>query len=218
MLQELESSLQQQLQTLYRRQGQKEALDAELTKAQASLTSLQEHRSMLETCRAILQKASEQARELSRQAMEDIITEALQAVFGPSVSCEIEFREKSSGQAEAFVFVCTETSHGTVKASPEHGRGGGVVDIVSLAARLAEIELYSDPPLQGTLWLDEPTRNLASAEYREAVAAFLAEYARRFQRQIIIVTQHEETVMAADKAFTITQHDGISSVTEYTLE
>ena len=195
-----------------RRLGQRESLHQQKDIALDQLNSIKKQREDNDSARIIIHNASSKARELARQTIENLITDALQAVFGDNMECSIEFKEKTSGKPEAELFVISQTADGIVKANPINARGGGVVDIVALAARLAEIELLTNPQLQGTIFLDEPTRNLSSEEYRQSLSTFLAEYSKQFNRQIVIITQHQSTVYASDKAYYIEQQDGVSTI------
>lgn len=214
-LDELRKELSMRKQAYERRMGQKEVLEDQLKEIDETLFLKEERQKVLEEANQILQATSEQARDLARKSVESIVTEALRAVFGEAenIRAKITFQEVRQ-KPEAELLVVTDTPEGEVEAPPEDSNGGGVVDVVTLATRLAEIELYADPPLQGTIWLDEPTRNISSPEYRQAVAQFLADYSRRFGRQMVIVTQHHETVYASDKAFTVQMVDGVSKVEE----
>lgn len=214
-LEELKNRLTIRKRIYERRMGQKEALEDQLKEIDEVLSLKEERQKVLEEANQILQATSEQARDLARKSVEAIVTEALRAVFGDAenIKAKITFQEVRQ-KPEAELLVVTDTPEGEVEAPPEDSNGGGVVDVVTLATRLAEIELYADPQLQGTIWLDEPTRNISSPEYRQAVAQFLADYSRRFGRQMVIVTQHHETVYASDKAFTVQMVDGVSQVEE----
>jgi len=214
-IEELKREVALRKQAYERRVGQKEALEEQLREIDEMLARKDERQRILEEANQILQATSEQARDLARKSVEAIVTEALRAVFGDTenIRAKIAFHEVRQ-KPEAELLVVTDTPDGEVEAPPEDANGGGVVDVVTLATRLAEIELYADPPLQGAIWLDEPTRNISSPEYRQAVAQFLADYTRRFGRQMIVVTQHQETVYAADKAFTVQMVDGVSKVEE----
>lgn len=213
-LDEIQEGIQQRALSLERKIGQRDALQDRQKELQDQKKKLEQRRTVIDESRVLLRTASEKARELSRGSLEAIVTEALQEVFGPNIFCEIEFRETKAGKPEAELYITSDTPDGQVRVRPEDGRGGGVVDVVALAARLAEIELFSDPELQGSIWLDEPAKHLASSEYRQALAGFISKYAQQFQRQVIMITQHEETTHAADKAFYAAQIDGVTTIEE----
>ena len=207
----LENNLKTLTENYQKKLGKKEELENQLKK---NLKELQETTISLDTydkTKTIIQKASIEARDKAKTTLEKLISKSLQMVFGDNIKCEIEFSEKPS-KVEAHVYIVSDTIDGQVKVDPLDARGGGVVDIVALTARLAEIELFNDPTLQGTIFLDEPSRNLNSDEYKQSLSAFLSEYSRNFNRQIIVITQDDAIIHSSDKAFEIQQIDGISSI------
>ena len=216
------SSLQEVWETkhaeLQKRKWEAERLVGDEAACQNTIDEIKKKRALFDEARLLLSNASRKAREQSRQAAEQIITDALQTVYGDHMECRIHFKERASGKPEAELLIYTNHPEGALEVDPTNGHGGGVVDVVSLAARLAQIELNHDPKLVGTIFLDEPTKNIMSAEYRQAVALFLKKYCETFQRQVVIITQHEETVFAAEKAFTVLQTDGISHLQELNTE
>ena len=134
----------------------------------------------------LLEHAGQGAREFITKRFNDIVTFALQSVFGDDYRFETtldikrnavwaDFRVVSSGYSEA--------------ADPLMSRGGGVVDIVSLALRIVLLELYT-PRISGPLLLDEPTKQL-SKEFSGRAAELLTAISERTGRQIILVTHDQ---------------------------
>ena len=75
-----------------------------------------------------------------------------------------------------------------IKTKPEQSRGGGVIDIISLALRIAFLQIHK-PKIEGPLILDEPAKHV-SEDYIFNVADFLKRASEMFNRQIIIVTHN----------------------------
>ena len=161
----------------------------------------------------LLSKASEYAREQLKTRIEQTVTAALAAIFADStMRFEIEMKDLGGKPAADWrVVSCYEgrdesdTQPVTVTASPEDAKGGGVTDIVSLALRLALLEL-SRPRVEGPVLLDEPGK-MISKEYLPALAEFLKQYAAKTERQIILVTHHETLAMVADVGYTVRQQE-----------
>jgi DNA repair exonuclease SbcCD ATPase subunit len=84
-------------------------------------------------------------------------------------------------------------------ADPLGSRGGGVVDIVSLALRIVILELYT-PRIDGPLMLDEPTKQL-SKEFSDRAAELLRAISERTGRQIILVTHDPVLAKEAEMRF-----------------
>ena len=79
---------------------------------------------------------------------------------------DIEFLielDELRGKANAEFYVINSTEDMIIKTKPELSRGGGVVDIISLALRIAFLQIHK-PRIEGPLILDEPAKHL-SEEY-----------------------------------------------------
>lgn len=167
----------------------------------------------VESERVILQKTSDKARESAKTRLESTMTTALQHVFGPNFSAEIEMKT-SAGRPVAEIYVITDYGNGNiVRTKPEDSRGGGVVDIISIALRIAMIQLHNDPPINGPIILDEPGKHV-SADYSVKLSEFLKFISQQFGKQIIFVTHNDDLKSIADKSYTVTMNDGESIVTE----
>ena len=171
----------------------------------------------------LLSKASEFARQQLKQRIEQTVTAALAAIFADStMRFEIEMKDIGGKPAADWrVVSCYEIpakagdedvkiSAYTVVASPEDAKGGGVTDVVSLALRLALLEL-SRPRVEGPVLLDEPGK-MISKEYLPNVAEFLKQYAAKTGRQIFMVTHHDVLADVADVGYKVTQENGVSEV------
>lgn len=157
-------------------------------------------------------KASEYAREQLKIRIEQTVTAALQAVFErDDIGFEIEIRTVG-GQPAANWQVVSMYGDTPVSGDPESSRGGGVSDIVSLALRLALLEL-SRPRVEGPVLLDEVGKHV-SAQYAPNVAQFLKQYARKTGRQILLITHQGALADVADVSYRVTQENGVSGVSE----
>lgn len=155
-------------------------------------------------------KVSEFAREQLKLRIEETCTAALQAIFcTDDISFVIEMNTLG-GKPTANWSVVSKYGDNVVAVNPEDARGGGVTDVVSLALRLALLEL-ARPKLDGPVILDEPGK-MISKEYLPNVAEFLKQYAKKTGRQIIMVTHHEVLAEVADVSYRVTQTNGISEV------
>ena len=208
----LEQAYQRRLHRYLKREGERSALLERKARIEADIAASQELLSAKEKAQQVVEQASSQARKAAVQTLEQIITDALQAVFGPDYACRVDLKEpQGTGRVEAEIKVVSRVGDEEVAGRPEDARGGGVADVVAVAARLAYAELCRTP--MATIFLDEPTKFLASPDYRAAMADFLATYARQFDRQILIITQSDEIVYAADRAWRVEQKDGVSVAT-----
>lgn len=185
--------------------GQRGSKAADLTRVQANVD-------LWRKVQALLTSVSAYARKQLVERIEATVTAALQTVLADeSLRFEIEMKE-IGGKASAEWRVVSMYGDTAVSNNPEDARGGGIVDIVSLALRLALLEL-SRPRPEGPVVLDEPAK-MVSVQYAENLAFFLKSYAQRTGKQFIVVTHNETLAAAGDVAYQVTKNEsGVSEVT-----
>lgn len=191
--------------------GKLEMLKDEQATKTTELSSAQTDIETWRQVQALLSKTSEFARTQVKTRIEQTVTAALQGVLGTD---DIGFEVHTyslGGKPAADWNVTSKYGDVLVSANPEDGRGGGVADVVSLALRLALLELVRPKP-GGLVVLDEPAK-MVSREYLPNLAEFLKQYARKTGRQILMVTHAEPLAEVADVSYRVTQRDGISEVT-----
>lgn len=189
--------------------GKRDQLLTNKEEREDKVTKLKQDIDVFEQTRILLQKTSEYAREQAKQQVESLVTKALQYIFGPEFSFQIEIEEKR-GRPYVEFYVVTNYDGQELKNKPQTARGGGVVDVVSLALRIAILESYS-PKVAGPLVLDEPAKHV-SEEYIVNVAQFLKHISEVFSRQVIIITHENHLSQIGDKAFRVELEKGISEV------
>lgn len=166
---------------------------------------------LLTQVKLLLARVSDAARAQVQDRIEKLVTSALQAIFGEELVFRVILYELAGAPAARWE-VESACGSASISVAPEDSRGGGVTDIVSLALRLAVLEL-THPKQIGPLVLDEPGK-MISAEYAANVAFWLKQYARSTGRQIILVTHNAALADAADKTLRVAKVDGESEVSE----
>ncbi|NLI12503.1 MAG: hypothetical protein GX425_07750 [Peptococcaceae bacterium] len=190
--------------------GQLSLLEEQLDKKRKDFNQIQNDIQIWQMVQILFTKTTDAAREQLKTRIEETVTAALLAVFGEGYTFKINVRNLS-GQPAAEWQVISRYGDIEVAAGPEDARGGGIVDIVSLALRLSLLELARPKP-GGPVILDEPAK-MVSAEYLPNVAEFLKQYAARTGRQIILVTHAEPLAEVADVSYRVMQRNGTSEVT-----
>lgn len=178
--------------------------------AEKTLSDLKEKVDLGEKEQALLLKTAMGVRKQAKAYVERSMTQALQAVFGPDLSFVANI-EQSHKRVEADFFVNTKRGNINIQAPPEEGKGGGVVDVVSMGLRLNTLEM-SNPPIDGPLIMDEPGKN-ASEEYGPRVAEFIRECSHGTGRQMILVTHEKDIATIGDKGFRV-RLNGDESIVE----
>lgn len=212
-LNELNSSLNKLNNKILNDEGKIEILNNQLEKIDKSLEEKERYSEILSQVSLLFQKTSEFAREQSKRQIEDTVTKCLQFIFETDIEFLIELSEARSVPIAEF-FVQSNYSEGySIKTKPEIARGGGVVDIISLALRIAFLQ-QNQPSLSGPLILDEPGKHVSN-DYIFNLGEFLKQSSNVFNRQIIMVTHNPHLSQISDKSFFVKNKGGISEVSQY---
>jgi DNA repair ATPase RecN len=183
----------------------------EISNLQTKTKNIEDLNMTLEKVIHIFTQTATVSRDNARKHFEKIITDALQFV---SQSKDYEFViQELTGRAKAsYEFYIKSTVNGVeCIQKPEDANGGGFVDIISLAAKYAYLEIFNDPKIMNdTLLYDEPGKMIS-----EQMSIKFAEYIKflgtHYDRQTIMVTHNDNLSNVADKTFIVTKDtNGVS--------
>lgn len=191
-----------------RESGKKDKLEEQLKAAKTELILISNNIELLEKVIILFQKTSEFAREQAKVQIESLVTKCLQFIFESNIEFLIEIEELRN-KANAEFYVVNESEDIVIKTKPELSRGGGVVDIVSLALRIAFLQIHK-PRIEGPLILDEPAKHV-STEYIFNVGDFLKQTSEMFNRQIIMVTHNQHLSAISNYCYRV-ELDGSVSI------
>lgn len=195
-----------------RRRGQQEHLLEEKRLWQEKLEQLHEEIENYTKARFLLQEAASFAREQARQNVEAWVTGALQFVFhADNIAFRVILSEKNN-RPDAEFYVVSDYDGILVETKPQEARGGGVVDIVSLALRIALME-SGRHKIDGPLMLDEPGKHV-SEEYGMMLAQFLKGVTQKTKRQVLLVTHNNYLAESGDRAYQVVLQQGVSTLTQ----
>lgn len=189
--------------------GKREKLDEQLNNYLKDYKYINTQIELLEKVTILFQKTSEFARNQAKSQIENLVTKCLQFIFESNVKFTIEI-EDLRNKANAEFYVVDETEDLKIKTKPELSRGGGVVDIVSLALRIAFLQIHK-PSIQGPLILDEPAKHV-SQEFINNVGEFLKQTSEMFNRQIIMITHDNYLASLSDKSYKVNLIDTVSII------
>ncbi|KRQ87011.1 chromosome segregation protein [Caloramator mitchellensis] len=201
--------LENEYKNYYIKEGIKQNLLLTLKEQNEKLIQIEDELERLRKVKVLLKKTSEFAREQSKSQMEYLITQCLQYIFDGNIEFKIELREKAD-KIDAEFYVVSNHNGTIVATKPQEARGGGVVDIISLAIRVAMMEIHS-PKIEGPLVLDEPAKHV-SDDYIVNVAEFIKNLSDMFNRQVIMVTHNVHLLENGDYVYRVTLNNGISQV------
>ena len=217
-LQTFESNLKQLETNVIIAKEKEHNLNNEIKFLQYKIKTMEDENIALEKVITILTAAATASRDNARQHFEKIITDALQFI---SQSKDYEFMIKElTGRAKAsYEFYIKSTVNGVeCIQKPEDANGGGFVDIISVAAKYAYLEIFNDPKIMNaTLFYDEPGKMIS-----EQMSVKFAEYIKflgsHYNRQTIMITHNDNLSSVADKTFLVRKDtNGISTAIPMTV-
>ncbi|MFA5577203.1 MAG: ATPase [Tissierellaceae bacterium] len=212
-LNELDSYLNEIRDHMSREEGKRDKVKEQINLYTERLKDLEGELNLLSKVAVLLQKTSEFSREQAKKQVESLVTKCLQFIFESDIEFSIEM-EELRGKSSAEFYVINKVEDLIVKTRPELSRGGGVVDIVSLALRIAFLQIHK-PKIEGPLILDEPAKHV-SDEYIYNVADFLRQTSELFNRQIIMVTHNNHLASIGTNAYRVDIRGSESTATKIT--
>lgn len=170
----------------YRRQL--DALEADyraavksLKVAQAELMASDDELTASEEARDVIQSVAQAMQQEIHGRVSSLVSRCLEAVFDDPYEFKIVFDRKRGRTEATLVFV----RRGLALTDPLREVGGGVIDVASLALRLASI-LLTRPPSRRLLVLDEPFQRIRGVENRKRIRDLLVSLADDFGFQIVL--------------------------------
>jgi len=131
--------------------------------------------------RSIIQEISKAVQQQVHSKISGIVNKCLLSVFDDSYEFRIAFDTKRGRTGATMEFVRDDV----VLDDPLNQVGGGVIDVASLALRLACI-LLTKPKRRKLLVLDEPLKNVRGRENRKRVKNMLEALTNELGVQVII--------------------------------
>lgn len=180
-----------------RNKAKRELLENQRTDAVKKKAEAEDQLGIFGMVQILLQKTSDYARQQVKTRIEDVVSEALNVVFGGSHKFMIDLSLR--GNQPIAEYYLNDGATITKLEKPDYDRGGGKVDIIALSLRLAVGEMADTP---GPLFLDEVGKHV-SKEYAPSVAYFLKEYSANFDRQIILITHNADLAEIGETSLSV---------------
>lgn len=184
----------------------------------SNMKAIEESIKLKEELNAILIQSSKIMRDKAKNHFEKIVTDALQFVT-QDTAYKFVIEENMKRGKPSYEFYIESMVDGNIsRQKPEDSCGGGFIDIISVTAKTAYLQIFSNPQIMdASLRLDEPGKmvsDLMSVKFAEYIK-FLG---KQFDKQVIMVTHNENLASIADATFIVEKNrNGISSVTNKTV-
>lgn len=186
--------------------GESNLLSMQIQNNEQEIDKLNYEISINEKAAIILEQAGAESRELARTNFEKIVTEALQYVTqSDDYKFIIQDNTSKSGKPAYNVYIQTTVNGETSLQDPMEANGGGFVDIISVAAKYAYLELYNNPGVKNSsVIFDEPGK-MIDDQRSINFAKYIKELGKAYNKQTIMVTHNANLVGIADKTFHVSQ-------------
>ncbi len=173
-------------------------LNEQISASETKLKKLAHKKEIYQKSVELLTLVQKATKEKIKKGFEQIVTYALRYIYNDDYAFELEFGRRGNLQEIDFNVKAPDFKE---SFDPKDTSGGGVLDILSLALRIALLEL-AKPKIEGFIVLDEPFKHL-SKNYLQRAGTFLKVINERINRQIIMVTHKSELLLDADNIIEI---------------
>ena len=166
--------------------AKRELLEKQREAAVKVKTEAEEQLGVFGLVQILLQKTSDYARQQVKVRIEDIVSEALNVVFGGNHKFMIDLTLR--GNQPIAEYYLNDDSVITKLEKPDYDRGGGKIVYYRPCASSGS---RRNGRRRRSVILDEVGKHV-SKEYAPSVAYFLKEYSATFGRQIILITHNAD--------------------------
>ncbi len=140
----------------------------------------------------VAQTVAQLTQQQLEQQLSDIVTPAIQAIFGKPYVFKIKYVQKRK-KTEAEIYLVDEQGY---EYEPMTDNGGGICDVLALALRIACWKI-SKPQAAPILIFDEPLK-FVSLDFYEDACNFLIEIVKQLELQVVMVTHVKAFIDSAD--------------------
>lgn len=194
-IKQLEDSFQEFTQRVGRLQGEYSTLKDQQEKSEILIKKLKIDEETYTKAVELLSLVQKVTRDKVKDSFELIVTHALNYIYqSDEYSFHLVFGRRGNLQELNFAVQKPDKNE---PLDPMDTDAGGTLNIISLALRVVLMEVAS-PKVNGFIISDESFANL-SRDNRESACKFLKEVNDKMNRQVIVITQHDDVIESADK-------------------
>jgi hypothetical protein len=157
--------------------------------------------------RAVVQAVAKETQQSIEIHISNLVTMALASVFPEPYEFKLEFVERRNSTEADRVFLKNDNRIDDIL----NFGGGGVADVANFALIISLWALKKTRPI---FINDEPDKFLHNIAYQERASAMMKMLCEKLSIQMIIVSDQQNIIAAADKVIRIGCKDGISFVEE----
>ena len=159
----------------------------------------------------VIEDACKEAREQSRQLLEQMATIAIDSVFKDDTAVQLQLVENSQS-VSLDVKIVSKDANGETQVSNPGFDGGGLNDILSTSFLVAIGSTVPDN--YAPLVLDEPSKFVSKGTLAENFAAYMKDLSIYSGKQLIISTHDEALLTMGDTKHNLVKVGNYSQVTK----
>ena len=178
--------------------AKREAVQEQLVIHRRSMLTWENDKAHYLKCNAVLDRLIQEVSAKGVGRVEAVVTQGLQLVFGPKVSCFLERRDMAKGTTYS-IKLKVQTPQGEVVGDPMDSFGGGPVNLISFLMRVLMIHRFK---LSKLMVLDEAFNNV-SRDHLDAVSTLLKTLTEEHDYSILAITHQPELTAKADHVYKI---------------
>jgi DNA repair exonuclease SbcCD ATPase subunit len=195
---------------IYKAQGRKEEIEKQYNLKRKTLGQLEIRIPAIEEAQILLQATALEIQNDLKFHLEDIVQTGIDTCFSGEYSVYIEFENKRN-KTECDIYLKNNNGN---RRDPIDDNGGGLVDIVSFALRMA---CWTISGTDNIMIIDEPAKFI-SENLKPLFSELLKSLSEKLELQILMVTHDPEFCTNADKIFYVEKKNNISNVSEINIQ
>lgn len=207
---ELKEKLKEREEKIIKKEVENKYIEKEINENKIKLLSFGQELELGQKALQFLEDLANTRRGSLKNQIEEIITSALNLVYGNEYKVELIYDIKNNRSCVDIELVKTTSEYEVRRLM--NGFGGGVSDTISVPLRL--LVLLASREVDKICILDECYKHM-DLERIEYVMGFLRDICRKLEIQIIMCSHHEAAFEAADCIYHVEDVDGVAKLEKY---
>jgi len=205
----IDAAYRERKQELDRMKAENDLLQRQVGESELKMMELSKKLKIGQDALLFLELVANSRRGAMKGKIEDVVGEALRLIYGPNYDISMSYSMKNN-RSHLEIELIKNASIGEIRRS-HGGFGEGVGDTISVPMRL--LVLIGSKQTDRICILDECWKHV-DLERVELVAQFIRVLGDRLGIQIILCSHHEAMKAKADKAYYVTEEDGVSTISD----
>ena len=204
----VDTILKERQDDLARKEAENDLLQRQVDDNDNQMVALAESTVLGQDALDFLEWVANSRRGAMKTKIEDVLTEAMQMMYGDEYCVELTYSVKNN-RSHMAIEVVREIPAGEVRRDPIDGQGGGVADTISVPLRL--MVMLGSRQTDRVCVLDECWKHI-NQEKVVLVGRFLRVLTERLGIQVLLCSHHVPLQDFADRKFFVSEIEGLANV------